>query len=134
MQYEASGRVLSLARPATFRLIKEEVPKWGSVKPSALKAVGVFNFFFNLDSHVQSNVCENVVLCSASKRILELSVARVKRSSDEVDLREDPFLISPTALKYVATPRILELAKPTERWYSGVVMTFKLHKKNLKWM
>lgn len=31
------------------------------------------------------------------------------------DLKENPFTISPAALKYVATPRIIELAKPLER-------------------
>lgn len=40
------------------------------------------------------------------------SAREAKKQDDD---RYDPFVISKNALKYKATPRILELAKPSER-------------------
>lgn len=50
-----------------------------------------------------------------SPRFAELAVPKKKAAEKDNDLKENPFMISPTALKYVATTRIQELAEPIER-------------------
>lgn len=44
-----------------------------------------------------------------------LATPNKRKERVESDTKENPYLISPYALKYKATPRIEELAKPFER-------------------
>lgn len=44
-----------------------------------------------------------------------MATPKDKSKTKESDLKEDPFVISPNALKYKATARIQELAQPSTR-------------------
>lgn len=44
-----------------------------------------------------------------------MSAPKASRAKRDDDVKENPFAISPAALKYKATDRIIELAKPIER-------------------
>lgn len=89
LTYEATERIGVLAQPTQHRLLKTEEIIPGAVKPSALTY-------------------------EISERMKELAVPKPATTARESDLNEDAFTISPAALKYVATPRILEIAKPKE--------------------
>lgn len=52
---------------------------------------------------------------AASKRVLEIAIPKKTVDAPDGDVKDNPFQISPNALKYKATPRITELAKPIER-------------------
>ncbi|XP_017769551.1 PREDICTED: uncharacterized protein LOC108557527 [Nicrophorus vespilloides] len=90
LKYKPTFRVLELAQPSRFRTMKEEIVEPGTVDPMALIAV-------------------------ISPRVKELSVPKPRATSTDTDYREFPIPISPGALKYVATARIQELAKPIDR-------------------
>lgn len=88
--YVASERVLELAKNPAYRLIKVRPIIPGAVKKSALT-------------------------CTVSPRFDELAVPKKKAAEKDSDLKENPFQISPNALKAKPSPRIEELAKPIER-------------------
>lgn len=89
-KYVASERVVELSRNPAFKLIKlpEIIP--GAVKRGALKG-------------------------PISPRCDELATPKKKAAEKDTDLKENPFEISPLALKAKATPRVLELSKPIQR-------------------
>lgn len=52
---------------------------------------------------------------SVTEKVTKLAQPKDTAKAKESDLKEDPFKISPNALKYRASARIQELAQPRER-------------------
>ncbi|KAK5644594.1 hypothetical protein RI129_005894 [Pyrocoelia pectoralis] len=88
--YVASGRILELATNPAFKLIKVRPIIPGAVKRSALT-------------------------CTVSPRFAELAEPKKKAAEKDSELKENPFQISPNALKAKPSARTKELAKPIER-------------------
>nr|XP_022918206.1 uncharacterized protein LOC111427339 [Onthophagus taurus] len=88
--YVPTERVQQLATIPPRMLIKEPEFKPGAVKRGAL-------------------------MHKTTEYDNKMSVPRARASANDADLKEDPFSISKNALKYKASPRIIELAKPQAR-------------------
>nr|XP_022904872.1 uncharacterized protein LOC111416972 [Onthophagus taurus] len=86
--YEASDRIKEMAAPKRRKGGVDLVP--GAVKPTALKH-------------------------QTTKRDYELASPRVWKFPKGVHIKDHPEIPSKAAMKYVATPRIIELAKPAEK-------------------
>lgn len=81
----------------------------GAVDPEALTAKGTPCLIFLYISLLKK------CFFLASPRIIELAIPKARSAVQEADYNEDAFKVSPNALHYKATERIIELAKPLER-------------------
>ncbi|KAF5288165.1 hypothetical protein FQR65_LT12092 [Abscondita terminalis] len=90
LTHVASDRTKELTILPEFKLIKPPAYIPGYVNPIALR-------------------------CIVSPRFAELATPVKKLAAKNTDIKENAFQVSRAALKYKATPRIIELAEPVER-------------------
>ncbi|GLV34244.1 Testicular haploid expressed gene [Carabus blaptoides fortunei] len=89
LHYSPTERILELTKLPPWRLVKQYVYT-GKVPRGAL-------------------------LYKISENVEKLAIPKKKAKEKESDEKENPYDISPNALKYKPTPRIIILAKPVER-------------------
>lgn len=111
LAYEMTETIATLATtiPERYRRKYPKPPKPGAVKKSAL----TYNSKCFYVMYQTSTSCKNFF--AVSEKVTKLAQPKDTSKTKESDLKEDPFTISPNALKYRATPRIQELAQPVDR-------------------
>ncbi|XP_022918589.2 uncharacterized protein [Onthophagus taurus] len=90
LKYKATDRIIAISKPKRYN----SAPK-GGITPGSVSHQAL--------DHLTTN------------KEYELSIPRSRKSPFSVDFKQNPFSPSKAAMRYIASPRIIELAKPNDR-------------------